>query len=851
MLGAYFAAHLVTLNPPTASGLLVLFLMTGLGLRRLPRRLHQDHQAAQPRPALEAEAHRARPLVGVIFAVLALQFPNEQFRTPASLLISFVRDTNINLAFGAAPSSGCILFVIWANVMIAGTSNGVNLTDGLDGLADRRLDDGASAPTSSSASGRTTRTARPTRASSATRCATRTTSRSSPPPGMGACFGFLWWNATPAKIFMGDTGSLALGGALAGLAITHPHRAARSSSSAACSSSRRCRSIAQVASFKTTGKRVLRMAPLHHHFEMVGWNEVTVVVRFWIIAGLFVALGLGVFYAEWVVGSPVSFDPLLRAPRGADPPRRRLVGPAASSSSGSACRGFAAADALADRGRASSRSSTRDVTERDHASAPTILDILDVDVRLGPEHVVEPAGRGRELVVTSPGVPPHDPLMLAAAAAPASRCGARSSSPGGCARRDGRRAVAHRHRHQRQDDDRQHARLDPARRPDCGPRAPATSARPLLEAVLHPEPYDVLAVELSSFQLHWQRSVVRRSPRPCLNVAPDHLDWHGSLRRVPPGQGQDLREHPPRLRLQRRRPADRAARHGGRRRRGLPGDRLHAWASRRRRWSASSRTCSPTAPSSSSGSTRPPSSARWPTCRATRRRVAPHYVANALAAAALARAYGVGPVAVRDGLRAFRPDPHRIAEVATVDGVRFVNDSKATNPHAAAAAIRSFDSVVWVAGGLLKGADVDSLVERDRPTGCAAWSSSAPTATGSPRPWPDTRPMSPSSTCPTRTLESWTGCRRWTTWPRASPQPGDVVLLAPAAASMDMFTNYGARGDAFEEAVRRCGRGRTEGAGTVSATDQPRTNGPSVHHGGAGPGLLHRRCPSSASSSRR
>jgi len=120
--------------------------------------------------------------------------------------------------------------------------------------------------------------------------------------GMGACFGFLWWNASPAKIFMGDTGSLGLGGLIAGLAI--------------CTRTELLIVVlaglfvlevvsvmAQVASFKLTGKRILRMAPLHHHFELVGWNEITVVIRFWIIAGLFAALGLGIFYAEWVVGS--------------------------------------------------------------------------------------------------------------------------------------------------------------------------------------------------------------------------------------------------------------------------------------------------------------------------------------------------------------------------------------------------------------------------------------------------------------------------------------------------------------------------------------------------------------------
>jgi phospho-N-acetylmuramoyl-pentapeptide-transferase len=120
--------------------------------------------------------------------------------------------------------------------------------------------------------------------------------------GMGACFGFLWWNASPAKIFMGDTGSLGLGGLIAGLAIC-----TRTELLVVVLAGLFVLEVvsvmAQVASFKLTGKRILRMAPLHHHFELVGWNEITVVIRFWIIAGLFAALGLGIFYAEWVVGS--------------------------------------------------------------------------------------------------------------------------------------------------------------------------------------------------------------------------------------------------------------------------------------------------------------------------------------------------------------------------------------------------------------------------------------------------------------------------------------------------------------------------------------------------------------------
>ena len=119
---------------------------------------------------------------------------------------------------------------------------------------------------------------------------------------MGACFGFLWWNASPAKIFMGDTGSLALGGALAGLAITSRTELLLVLVGGlfvliALSV------IVQVGFFKLTRRRVFRMAPLQHHFELVGWGEVTIVIRFWIIAGLLVALGLGTFYAEWVTGA--------------------------------------------------------------------------------------------------------------------------------------------------------------------------------------------------------------------------------------------------------------------------------------------------------------------------------------------------------------------------------------------------------------------------------------------------------------------------------------------------------------------------------------------------------------------
>uniref|UniRef100_UPI0024848726 glutamate ligase domain-containing protein n=1 Tax=Pseudonocardia nigra TaxID=1921578 RepID=UPI0024848726 len=177
----------------------------------------------------------------------------------------------------------------------------------------------------------------------------------------------------------------------------------------------------------------------------------------------------------------------------------------------------------------------------------------------------------------------------------------------------------------------------------------------------------------------------------------------------------------------------------------------------------------------------------------------PPGLTDALAAAALARAYGVGPDAVRAGLDDFRPGPHRGAEVATVDGVRFVDDSKATNPHAAAAALtaQAPAKVVWIAGGLLKGASVDDLVARhadrlraavvigtDRAEVVAALARHAPDVPVAEVEAGDDGPMP-------------TAVRR----AAALARPGDVVLLAPAAASMDQFVDYAHRGAAFAEAA--------------------------------------------------
>jgi phospho-N-acetylmuramoyl-pentapeptide-transferase len=297
-LTAYAVAHLATWWVPTMSGILVLFLMAGLGLVGF---LDDYIKISKQRSlGLRAGSKLAgQSVIAIAFAILALRFKNAEALAPASTNISFIRDTPINLAF-AGTFIGIVLFIVWAMVIIWGMSNAVNLTDGLDGLAT-----GASVAVFGAylligiwqsnnsclikSDPKCYHVRDPRDLAVVAACV------------LGACFGFLWWNASPAKIFMGDTGSLALGGALAGLAIltrTELLIVLLGGLFVLITLS----VIIQIGSFKLTGKRVFKMAPLQHHFELVGWGEVTIVIRFWIIAGLFVGLGLGVFYAEWVVG---------------------------------------------------------------------------------------------------------------------------------------------------------------------------------------------------------------------------------------------------------------------------------------------------------------------------------------------------------------------------------------------------------------------------------------------------------------------------------------------------------------------------------------------------------------------
>lgn len=292
VIASYFLTHLITQRAVTVSALLVLGLMTGLGfVGFLDDWLKVSRQRSL---GLRARTKMfGQSVVAIAFAVAGLNFPDERGLTPVSLNLSTVRDTSITL--------GAVLVIIWVFFMITATSNGVNLTDGLDGLATGAavMSFGAFILIGVWEFGQSCAIA------AGPKCyevrdpldlAVLAAALS------GACFAFLWWNASPAKIFMGDTGSLALGGALAGLAITLRTQlllVLLGGLFAVITLS----VILQVSYFKLSGgKRIFRMAPLQHHFELMGWGEVTIVIRFWIIAGILVAAGLGLFYGAWVSG---------------------------------------------------------------------------------------------------------------------------------------------------------------------------------------------------------------------------------------------------------------------------------------------------------------------------------------------------------------------------------------------------------------------------------------------------------------------------------------------------------------------------------------------------------------------
>jgi UDP-N-acetylmuramoylalanine--D-glutamate ligase len=486
--------------------------------------------------------------------------------------------------------------------------------------------------------------------------------------------------------------------------------------------------------------------------------------------------------------------------------------------------GFAAADALVERGAR--------VVVLDAADGPgqreraVILDTLGADVRLGPDAVQElpdVAGAAPDVLVTSPGWQPGHPVLAGAAAAavpvwsevelawrmrPATGSAPWLTLTGTNGKTTTTTMLA--------------SILTAA-----GLRSAAVgnAGTPVLEAVLHPDPYDVLAVELSSFQLHSTFSLRPRASA-CLNVAPDHLDWHGSLEAYTRDKGRVYQNteaacvynvaDPVTEQLVRDADVVEGCRAIGftlgvpaLSMLGVVDDVLadRAFVAERRTSAAELATLD---------------DVRTGAGGVAGDRPAPHLVANALAAAALARAYGIPAIAVREGLRGAHPPPHRLARVAEADGVAWVDDSKATNPHAADAALRSFERIVWIAGGLAKGTDqtqFDALVAahaprlraavllgRDRNLLRAALARHTPDV-----------PVIEVDVAQTGTMggDRAEGLMNLVVEAAASlAGPGDTVLLAPACASMDQFVSYAQRGDEFAAAVRRLTRpGSSPGTG--------------------------------------
>ncbi|WP_432502041.1 UDP-N-acetylmuramoyl-L-alanine--D-glutamate ligase [Kineococcus arenarius] len=520
------------------------------------------------------------------------------------------------------------------------------------------------------------------------------------------------------------------------------------------------------------------------------------------------------------------------SPRAADTDRVRALRHAGSGwgrlrvlVAGIGTSGFAAADALLEAGA--------EVVVVDAGTGEAqrergaLLEVLGAEVRLGAEHVQGPPRPwgAFDLVVTSPGWRPEAPLLVGAALAgvpvwgevelgwrmrPDPASGALVAPWLTLTGTNGKTTTVE---------------LTASILRAAGLRAAAAGnvGTPLVEALRHPDAYEVLAVELSSYQLHWLSTDTTASLRPLasavLNVAPDHLDWHGSMDAYARAKGRvyentevacvyDVAD-PRTEELVREADVVEGARAIGftlqAPRPGMLGvvqDVLADRAFVEQRRTSAAELCSfadltggdPAAP------------------------VAPHAVRNVLAAAALARAHGVPQVAVRDGVRSFTPAPHRVQTVAESGGVRWVDDSKATNAHAAEASLRAFEPVVWIAGGLAKGARFEELVERtgsrlraavllgaDRAVVREALARHAPDVPVVEVDLAQTGAVPPTPTSSAAEREASAAAVMDAVVERAAAlaRPGDTVLLAPACASMDQFTSYAHRGDAFAAAVRR------------------------------------------------
>ena len=461
--------------------------------------------------------------------------------------------------------------------------------------------------------------------------------------------------------------------------------------------------------------------------------------------------------------------------------------------------GFAAADTLIELGARVVVVDGADTPEN-RAKADTLRIVGAADVLLGEAAqgaVPDVEGERPDLVVTSPGLRPDHPLLAAAAAEGVQiwgdvelawrvreRAGRRTAEWVCITGTNGKTTTVG---------------MTASMLQAAGLTAAAVGnvGTPILDALREPVEHDVLAVELSSFQLHWTSSM---SPLASvvLNVAEDHVDWHGGYENYVADKSR-IYEHTrvacvynaqqaETVRMVEEADVEEGCRAVGFTLEtpdvsmlGVVEDLLvdRAFLDDRRGSALELASITDTGP--------------LPT---------PHGVANALAAAALARAAGAPPEAVRDGLRNWEPGDHRIQAVATTHGVLWINDSKATNPHAADAALAAFDSVVWIAGGLSKGVSYDRLVARhagrlrtvvligtDNDSLLAALAAHAPEVPvlrTAERPGP----AAGDAVMGEAVRLAHEVARK-----------GDTVLMAPASASMDQFSSYAHRGDAFVREV--------------------------------------------------
>jgi phospho-N-acetylmuramoyl-pentapeptide-transferase len=303
-VGGYFVGHLVAPGTPvSASGMLVLLMMVGLAAVGFI----DDFAKTRRKQSLGLTGWQkvgGQVVVATAFALLGLLFRDpESGLTPASTAISAIRDIGWLDLMLLGPVLGTLLYLLWINLLTVSVSNAVNVTDGLDGLATGATILALSAYIFIGFFQFRQACHNPGSQASVQQCFEVRDPLDLTVVAValaGSLVGFLWWNAAPARVFMGDTGSLGIGGTLGALAIlTHTELLLVVIGGLYCIETGSV--IIQRAYFKATkGRRIFRMSPIHHHFELLGWEQVTVTIRFWILAGLFMVVGVGVFYFGWL-----------------------------------------------------------------------------------------------------------------------------------------------------------------------------------------------------------------------------------------------------------------------------------------------------------------------------------------------------------------------------------------------------------------------------------------------------------------------------------------------------------------------------------------------------------------------